>query len=281
MKIQIAVAALKPSQYRKYAKGWKQQRPELRQKIADAFGGKYRSKPLDFLVGTSHVKAPLEIAEYFKEQRIPFNYVLGLAYPKGRNQGVRIGKLLPKELLRVYEQDGQRSIEHKGEGENYTSEIKGGNRSKIRDLRKNANILHQVIISRHPVDMIDAVHGRGLRETSMREGGSNERHLVNDAQLSLIAFIVRPTGNSTSGKETKVENVIGRIWIRPYVNAEGNMIWMADRRTYPLSLNVVEAYEVIDIWLNQHLNKASGSEIYRKHPEVYTDGFSPVIRYKE
>jgi hypothetical protein len=115
----------------------------------------------------------------------------------------------------------------------------------------------------------------------MREGGSNERHLVNDAQLSLIAFIVRPTGNSTSGKETKVENVIGRIWIRPYVNAEGNMIWMADRRTYPLSLNVVEAYEVIDIWLNQHLNKASGSEIYRKHPEVYTDGFSPVIRYKE
>lgn len=281
MKIQIALAALKPSEYRKYVKGWKARRPEIRARLKEAFGGKYRSKPIDFIVGIGHIKPPLVIAEYFREKRIDIDYALGLAYPKNRPKGIRIGKLLPADLLKVYNEDGQRVIERKGTGDNREEKIVGGLRDNIREVMKNKDSKHQIIISRHPYDMIDAVHGRDLPDTSMRVGGPNEHRLINDTELSLIAFITRPPEKPSDKKHTVIDNVIGRIWIRPYVNAEGNIIWMSDRKTYPISLNVEEAYAIINRWLNQNLNKARGSDTYKKHPEIYTDGFSPTIRYRE
>lgn len=254
MKILVALAALKPSEYRDYVKGWDKDR------LKEEFGGKNRIYiPFKIDEIPTH-KIPKDIYTYLVGEGYTFDYLAGVAMKDGRTK--RIGKVLPKELLKQYEDDGKVSVQRDSEGRE-TGRTVGARAAAKKD--------YWIVISRHPYDIAGMGTDRGWKSCFNLRTGTNVAWVKPDTKHSIVAYVVEK-------QDRNIKNPISRVIIRPHVNRD-LVVWMPEPKAYGQYIPAV--HKVLGDWLEKTLNKNAQDGYYELHPELYRDGRSGVIKYKK
>ena len=249
----LLLEALKPSQYRKYVKGWDHT------KQAELFGGKYRIYlPLEKYVDDSDdkqeessVKSKLfstlsthgyELVDYKK----------GLAKDKYRRE-VTVGRGLNKlqsknpeiaDLRKEFEQD------------------------PVRFGLKQKSTEKLVVISRHPYDIAGQSTGRGWTSCKNLKTGSMKKHVCPETKYDLIAYLI-------NANDRNIENPLGRLMIHCYISEFNDQtIFVTEETIYPKELNIKplgDAFEsTVNAWLKTKFKLQHG--MYVIEHDSYLDG---------
>ena len=227
--IVLSVSALKPSQYRKFVKGWDKGR------YADLFA-KYASDEkayrfsLPLIQGSQPVKTvkvkplkpvsdALEAAGYVVDDYID-GYAVDAATGKRR---MKIGKIIrDTEIRDVFNND------------------------KRRASAKQKSKSMAVIVSRHPYDIAGMSTGRGWTSCMNLEGGSNRRFVPADiAKGSIIAYLVE-------ANDLNITRPKARILMRVYKAKAG--AGSGKMGIYPASIYgtaPIEFYETVKRWCSE------------------------------
>ena len=206
--------ALKPSQFRGLVKGWDKSR------YKKIFKGKYRiylelESPKEDLYVNPSIKKELDLKGYDIE-----NYPAGLAKKKGDGKRlIRIARLLKDnpDLLKNFINDPKRSA------------------SKRKEL--------MVVVSRHPYDIVGMTTGRGWTSCMALDKDGYRYIRIDIKQGSIIAYLIRKD-------DKNINNPVGRLMIRPFVNAEDpkDVLLIPEKRIH--GTNKKGSYETILKWLN-------------------------------
>lgn len=190
MKLLLSLSALAPSLYRQYVKGWNKER------YADLFR-KYTGDRNNYRIHIPLVAGPRRIAYAPVPQQIQQSvadksytvedYINGIAVDSTGRRRVRIGKLLPPELQKVFAEDKTRS-----------------------NAKKAAQGNQMVVISRHPYDIAGMSTDRGWISCMNLIAGSNAKYVMDDVrQGSIIAYLVNKD-------DINLQRPSGRILLRVY-----------------------------------------------------------------
>lgn len=186
MKIHELLEALKPSQYRKYVKGWD------KSKYDDVFKGKYRIE----------LEAPVEVNKakpdpYVKQALYDAGYEIvdyqaGLAKKENDKRHIKIGKVLKDpDMLKRFTNDPSRA----------------SSKSKLK-----------IVVSRHPYDIAGMSTGRGWTSCMNIDIGSNKNYVAIDIKEgTLVAYLV-----DTEDKDIKKPKA--RVLIKPFINKKSDKV---------------------------------------------------------
>ena len=259
----ILLEALKPSQYRKYVKGWDHT------KQAELFGGKYRIYlPLDKYVDDSDDKQEeSSVKSRLHDTLSTFGYEL-VDYKKGiakdkYKRDVSVGKVLNKlqsknpeinELRKEFEQD------------------------PVRFGLKQKSMEKLVVISRHPYDIAGQSTGRGWTSCKNLKTGSMKKHVCPETKYDLIAYLI-------NANDRNIKNPIGRLMIHCFKTVDKSQtVFIAEEKIYPEELNTKplgNAFKTtINKWLLANFKQTEYKTVYLAG-DMYLDTLSNVVKTYE
>jgi hypothetical protein len=249
MKIMVSLSALRPSQYRKYVKGWDKGRYAAL--FAKAAGkDAYRIYlPLDNEVEVS-VPAPQEIARTISELGWAVeDYRAGIAVDKSGKRRMRIGRLLTKHphLLKLFNED------------------------KTRAAYRGKFI---ICISRHPYDIAGASTDRGWTSCMNLVDGENRHFIAREVAIgSLIAYLIEE-------HDTNIKRPTARTMIKPFYKDDDkellHPLLIADPAVY--GTNVKGFVRTVQRWLDKNINHKRTEGVYRIHEDSYEDGYNTHLK---
>lgn len=247
--IMVSLSALRPSQFRKFVKGWDKGR------YAEAFekfsGTKDRNAYRIYLQlnrpKEPPLPAPSDIAKAVEEAGYQVeDYRAGIAVDKDGKRKMRIGRLLEKhrDLQKKFNEDKSRSA-HRGK--------------------------FIVCISRHPYDIAGSSTDRGWTSCMNLVDGSNKEYVFKDVKLGgLVAYLI-------DEKDLNIKNPTARLLIKPFVpkflSSDGPVL-VADG---VYGTDVKGFQRTVQTWLDTYLNHKKGSGLYELHPDAYDDDKSSHV----
>lgn len=263
MEIKISLSALPPSLYRQYVKGWNKER------YADLFR-KYTGDRNNYRIHIPLVAGPRRIAYAPVPQQIQQSvadkgytvedYINGIAVDSTGRRRVRIGKLLPPELQKVFAEDKTRS-----------------------NAKKAAQGNQMVVISRHPYDIAGMSTDRGWISCMNLIAGSNAKYVMDDVrQGSIIAYLVNKD-------DINLQRPSGRILLRVYRAENGK------RGLFPSGIYGARSQQFFDTvrkWCSEVNNTYFGipygmtmellGDLYNDgRMQVVNDNYDPATALKE
>ena len=259
----ILLEALKPSQYRKYVKGWDHT------KQAELFGGKYRIYlPLEEYVDDSDDKQEESSVKSQLHNTLSthgyelVDYKKGVAKDKYRRE-VSIGKVLNKlqsknpeiaDLRKEFEQD------------------------PVRFGLKQKSTEKLVVISRHPYDIAGQSTDRGWTSCKNLKTGSMKKHVRPETKYDLIAYLI-------NAADRNIENPLGRLMIHCYQpDDKSQTVFVAEEKIYPKELNIKllgNAFKTtINKWLLANFKQTNSKTVYQAG-DTYLDTLSDVVKTYE
>ena len=259
----LLLEALKPSQYRKYVKGWDHT------KQAELFGGKYRIYlPLEKYVDDSDDKQEESRIEP-KLRKALLNagfelvdYKKGIVTDKYKRE-VNVGRVLNKlqsknpeiaDLRKEFEQD------------------------PVRFGLKQKSTEKLVVISRHPYDIAGQSTRRGWTSCKNLETGSMKKHVCPETKYDLIAYLIE-------ANDRNIENPIGRLMIHCYKSDDKSQtVFVAEEKIYPKELNIKllgNAFKTtINKWLLANFKQTNHKTVYLAG-DTYLDTLPDVVKTYE
>lgn len=251
MEIMISLSALRPSQYRKYVKGWDKGR------YAEAFnkasGDKDRNAYRIYIPINRPKIEPLDVPEDISRAVEEQGYVIedyraGIATDKTGKRRMRIGRLLGKhkELQKKFNED------------------------KLRAASKQE---HVICISRHPYDVAGMSTDRGWTSCMNLVDGSNKHYVFSDVKYGgLIAYLIEK-------KDIDLKRPVARVLIKPFHNTEnGGTIMVADG---VYGTNVKGFVKTVQDWLDLHINHRHIAGLYKLDDNAYDDGKDVHVKFDE
>jgi hypothetical protein len=241
MKIYELLEALKPSEYRKYVKGWD------KTKYEDIFGGKYRIE----LPTPDKDRKQIKPDPYLDRELMLMGYEIhdytaGLAKSLKTGRIIRIGKLITDpDLIKRFANDPARS----------------GSNTQNKEYR--------IIISRHPYDIAGMSTNRGWSSCMNINVGSNRKYVAVDVKEgTIIAYLVKRDDNN-------IERPVARVLIKPFINSRKDVALGVNGIVYgtapPWFANTVVE------WAN-NINKSRKLKgIFSLHPDMYNDDDEPFL----
>jgi hypothetical protein len=257
----ILLEALKPSQYRKYEKGWDHT------KQAELFGGKYRIYlPLEKYVDDSDDKQEeSSVKSRLHDTLSTFGYEL-VDYKKGiakdkYKRDVSVGKVLNKlqsknpeiiELRKEFEQD------------------------PVRFGLKQKSMEKLVVISRHPYDIAGQSTGRGWTSCKNLKTGKYVKHVCPETKYDLIAYLINVN-------DRNIENPLGRLMIHCYQSKDKSQtVFVAEAKIYPDELNTKplgNAFKTtVNKWLLANFEYRKIDHYVYKIADTYLDTLPNVVK---
>lgn len=244
MKIMISLSALRPSQYRKFVKGWDKGRYAYE---FSKFAGKDAYRVYIPLEGAAEsvISAPDDIAQAINS--LGWNvedYRAGIASDKSGKRRMRIGRLLVKhpDLLKRFNEDKNRAA-YRGK--------------------------FLICISRHPYDIAGASTDRGWTSCMNLVDGSQKHYIASEIHIGgLIAYLIEE-------HDKNLKSPTARTMIKPfYLESDKglrNPIMIAEPSVY--GTNVRGFVRSVQMWLDKHINHHAPHGLYRLHPGSYEDGY--------
>jgi hypothetical protein len=183
---EIIAEALKPSDYRKYVKGWDKNR--FLELFSDT---KFKTDKKKYRVYLPLVKSSEKVVNVPPEINAALtakgyevqDYKQGLAKQKDGTRVMKIGKLLPPELQQKFANDKQRQSQDD----------------------------YMVVISRHPYDIAGMSTGRGWTSCMNLHDGVNAKYVMLDVEEgSLVAYLVKTS-------DPDIKKPVARIAIKPFI----------------------------------------------------------------
>ena len=263
MKLLLSLSALPPSLYRQYVKGWN------KEKYADLFR-KYTGDRNNYRIHIPLVKGAKRIAYAPVPEAIQLSvaekgytvedYITGIAVDRTGKRRIKIGKLLPPELQKVFAEDKARS-----------------------NARNAASGTQMVVISRHPYDVAGMSTDRGWVSCMNLIAGSNAKYVIDDVrQGSIIAYLVNKD-------DVNLRRPSARILMRVYRAENGK------RGLYPSGIYGARSqlfFDTVRKWCSEVNNTYFGipygmsmsllEDLYNDgRAEVVNDDYDPANALKE
>ena len=247
--------ALKPSQYRKYVKGWDKNRYSEYFENPKYEGDKNRYRiylPLDNNISDGR-NFPPDIVNALKNVGYEVSdYEKGLAQRiDNSNRKMKIGKLLAKhnpELSQVFASD---------------------------PLRKAVKGEYEAVISRHPYDIAGMSTDRGWRSCMNIDDGIERKYVDKDVKHgTLIAYAIKKG-------DRNIEDPVGRLLIKPFsLKKDKSQVMLGIENTsYGEMPNGFRSTVVK--WANA-INEKKIKYSYgttKEHPELYPDSLNNPIHF--
>ena len=276
--INILLARLKPSQYRKYWKIWNE---HFRARYSDVFGSKYRIY-LDYPEDTGELITDAKSTKNIKRINIilhdcPYtkdyvvrgasDYLEGYAYKSNGTEKAKIGKLLSKAL------DYFKKENIPPELYDFDEALRGFNtRASLKQLSKPK----LVCISRHPYDIAGMSTDRRWKSCMRLEdreeftaAGQYSEYIESDIREgTLVAYLIY-------ADDRNISDPLARILIKPYINVNdsSDILLVPEPTVYSDDSLSPASYrkfrEVVNSWLESFQGEKTGT--YMFNPELYRD----------
>ena len=240
MKIHELLEALKPSQYRKYVKGWD------KSKYDDIFKGKYRIE-LDTPTEPNKAKPDpyVEQALYDAGYKI-VDYQEGTAKKDNDNRHIKIGKILKDpDTLKRFTNDPSRA----------------SGKSTLK-----------IVISRHPYDIAGMSTGRGWTSCMNIDTGTNKNYVAIDIKEgTLVAYLV-------DIEDKDIKKPKARVLIKPFINKKSDKVSLGvSNAIYGSPPNWFG--DAVAEWADSVNDSKKLQGIFTFHPNLYDDDEADTMIY--
>lgn len=244
--------ALKPSEYRKFVKNWDSGRYE------DIFqSGDWKTDRRAFRIYLPLKKShkpvdhiPVEIQNAVSDRGYEIqDYKKGIAKQKAGKRVVKIGKLLPPDLIQQFANDPDRQAQDD----------------------------YMVVISRHPYDIAGMSTGRGWT-SCLNLTDCNSHYVPAEIQQGVIVAYLAKTS------DPDLKSPVGRVSIKPFIEIKTKKVFFGVS-TEVYGTNVPGFVETVVDWADQvnESRKTNDMLIALLAPDVYPDETpkSMIIRSSE
>lgn len=244
--------ALKPSEYRQFVKNWDSSRYE------DIFrSDDWKTDRRAFRIYLPLEKSdkavdniPVEIQNAVSEKGYEIeDYKKGIAKQKDGKRQIKIGKLLPPDLIQKFANDPDRQAQDE----------------------------YVVVISRHPYDIAGMSTGRGWT-SCLNLTGCNSRYVpVEVKEGTIVAYLAKTD-------DPDLKSPIGRIAIKPFVEIKTKEVFFGvDNRVY--GTNVPGFKETVKDWADKinELKQTNDMLLAVPSDKLYFDDETPpnILLYKD
>lgn len=249
----ILSEALKPSEYRKYVKGWD------KSKYADVFK-KYTTDKKGYRIylpfeGKKKILTPYPILNALAKKGYTVeDYGLGIAVTDDGKRRIKIGKLLADEpeLLKKFQEDPQR--------------------------RGAKNQQYLVVISRHPYDIAGMSTDRGWTSCMNLKDGINRKYVYADVKEgTLVAYLI-------DADDKNINKPVCRVLIKPFFEVNKtdkpqHVLLGIEDSVY--GTNVEGFTKVVQRWVDDFNDKDELDGVFALSDKLYNDsGTYNTEKYK-
>lgn len=238
--------ALRPSQYRRYVKGWDKSR------YNKIFGDKYRIYlPLQKSTeGIEPNKTVVDVLESLGYTVTVEDYMAG--YATKSNRKFKIGRILTNQYV------GNEEMQDRIIALFVNDPARAG---------RAGNLL--VVISRHPYDIAGMSTDRGWSSCMNIDSGAMRQYVQSDVVYgTLVAYLIK-------SNDTNITNPIARVLIKPFVNTKDttNVIFGVENRVYGTAPK--EFAQTVVQWANAINSSKVLTGLFKMPWDMYRDDIIP------
>jgi hypothetical protein len=248
---------LKPSQFRKYVKAWKENGAY---KMFDKlFGKKHRLyEPYEGEISFIETSTSIKIKKFLD--------ILGWNI-KDYRSGIAVNIDKKEKKISKILQDRIKKTKEKGHGATYVEEIlKEFINDKSRALSKSSNYL--ICYSRHAYDIAGMSTDRGWKSCMTLPGDKNDWHSLVGNEASegcLIAYLIKED-------DKNLQHPIGRVMIKPYAHIDNyDLQWVVGNKGYGTTPR--KFLEQVEEWVEKHLNGEEPEGLYNLSSRMESSDF--------